>query len=112
MDSVATAMPTNLTPDDAQTVAPPPSKAEAVTTATAPSSIPDGVPAPGCAGASATGAGQARAQAVADCVVGWLKGEVQEFRDGAKREIDEFLVRFDRVRRALERFGPKVRSSE
>jgi hypothetical protein len=93
-------------------VAPPPSKPEAVTTAIAPSNIPDGVPAPGCAGASVTEAGQLRAQAVADCVVGWLKGEVQEFRDGAKREIDEFRAGFERVRRALQRFGSKARSSE
>jgi len=111
-DSVATVTPTNPTPDDAQTVAPPPSKPEAVTTAIAPSNIPDGVPAPRCAGASVTEAGQSRAQAVADCVAGWLKGEVQEFRDGAKREIDEFRAGFERVRRALQRFGSKVRSSE
>lgn len=111
-DSVATVTPTNPTPDDAQTVAPPPSKPEAVTTASAPSNIPDGVPAPGCAGASVTEAGQSRAQAVADCVVGWLKGEVREFRDGAKREIDELRAGFDRVRRALQRFGSKVPSSE
>jgi len=85
-DSVATVRPMNPTPDDAQTAAPPPSKREAVTTTTAPSNIPDGVPAPGCAVASVTEAGQSRAQAVTDCVVGWLKGEVQEFRDGAARD--------------------------
>jgi hypothetical protein len=30
----------------------------------------------------------------------------------AQREIDEFRAGFDRVRRALQRFGSKVRSSE
>jgi hypothetical protein len=49
---------------------------------------------------------------VAHCVVGWLKGEVLEFHDGAKREIDEFRAGFDKVRRALQRFGSRVRSSE
>jgi hypothetical protein len=111
-ESVAAVTPTNPTPNDAQTVGPPTSKPEAVTTAIAPSIIPNGGPAPGCPGASVTEAGQARAHAVADCVVGWLKGEVLEFHDGAKREIDEFRAGFDKVRRALQRFGSRVRSSE
>jgi len=118
-EAVSTVTPTNPTPDDPQTVTPPPSKPEAVTTAIAPPSIPDAGPGPGCSGASVTEAGQSRGghgqprhQAVADCVVGWLKGEVQEFRDGANREIGEFRAGFDRVRRALQWFGSKVRSSE
>ena len=49
---------------------------------------------------------------VADCVVGWLKGGVQDCRDGAKREIGEFRAGFDRLRRGLQRFGSKLRSSE
>jgi hypothetical protein len=114
---IATVTPTNRTPDDAHAVAPPPSKPEAVTAAVAPPDVPDAVPGPRCGGASIADAGQSRAghgqpksRAVADCVVGWLKGEVQEFRDGAKREIGEFRAEFDKLRRGLQRFGSKLRS--
>ena len=116
---IATVTPTNRTPDDAHAVAPPPSKPEAVTAAVVPPDVLDTVPGPRCGGASIAEAGQSRAghgqpksRVVADCVVGWLKGEVQEFRDGAKREIGEFRAGFDRLRRGLQRFGSKLRSSE
>jgi nicotinate-nucleotide--dimethylbenzimidazole phosphoribosyltransferase len=36
-----------------------------------------------------------------DRVASWLKGEVQEFRDGVKREIGEFSSGFDKVRGAI-----------
>jgi hypothetical protein len=116
---IATATPTNRTPDDAHAGKPPPSKPEAVTAAVAPPDVPDAVPGPGCGGASIAEPGQPRAghwqpksRVVADCVVGWLKGGVQDFRDGAKREIGEFRAAFDRLRRGLQRFGSKLRSSE
>jgi hypothetical protein len=38
---------------------------------------------------------------VAESVVSWLEGEVQEFHDGAKREIGEFRAGFEKVRRLL-----------
>jgi hypothetical protein len=115
----ATVTPTNRTPDDAHAVAPSPSKPEAVTAAVAPPDVPDTVPGPRCDGASIAEAGQSQAghgqpksRVVADCVVGWLKGGVQEFRDGAKREIGEFRAGLDRLRRGLQRFGSKLHSSE
>ena len=114
-ETVATVIPTSPMPDGVQTVAPPPSVPEAVTSPV----IPDARPKAGCGDALAAEAGQQRgdpgqwsSQAVTDCVVGWLKGEVQEFRSGAKREISEFRSGFDTVRRALQRLGSKVRSSE
>jgi hypothetical protein len=83
--------------------------------AKAPPNVFDAMPASGCGRASVTEAGPSRAdrgqprtQDVADCVAGWLKGEVDEFRDGVKREIEEFRSGFDRVRRTLQRFGSKV----
>jgi hypothetical protein len=106
-------------PDGAQTVALPPSVPEAVTAAVSSPAIPAARPKAGCgdalvaeAGQQRGGPGQRSSQAVTDCVVGWLKGEVQEFRSGAKREISEFRSGFDTVRRALQRLGSKVRSSE
>jgi hypothetical protein len=83
--------------------------------ATAPPDVRDAWPAPGCGRASVTeagyeeaGHGQPRTQGVANCVGGWLKGEVDEFRDGVKREIGEFRAGFDTVRRTLQRFCSKV----
>jgi hypothetical protein len=106
--SIATATPANPKPDDAQTVAPPPSKPEAVI---APASPPDGsdtVASAGSGGASTTEARQSQAghrqpkgRVVAESVVSWLEGEVQEFHDGAKREIGEFRAGFEKVRRLL-----------
>jgi hypothetical protein len=118
-ETVATVTPMSPTPDGAQTVALPPSVPEAVTAAATSPAIPDARPKAGCgdalvaeAGQQRGGPGQRSSQAVTDCVVGWLKGEVQEFRSGAKREISEFRSGFDTVRRALQRLGSKVRSSE
>jgi hypothetical protein len=115
LNSVATVTPTESMPDDAETVPPPTS----ITVAAPPPDVRDPVPAPGCGRASATEAGseeaahgQPRNQAVADCVARWLKGEVEEFRDGVKREIGEFRAGFDTVRRALQRFGSKVGSPQ
>ena len=53
-------------------------------------------------------AGERRAPAVADCVEGWVKGEVQEFRDGVTREIGEIRTGFDRFRRGVRDFGSKL----
>ena len=116
--SIATETPTSPTPDDPQTVPPPPLDMHGVAAA-APANVPDAAPGPGCAGGSVKEARQpraahtqARGQVVADCVVGWLKGEMQEFRDGMRREIDELRAGFDRVRGALQRLRSELRHSE
>jgi hypothetical protein len=67
---------------------------------------------PGILRAPSTPDGRTRGQAVSDCVGGWVKGEVQEFRDGVKREIGEFRAGFDRVRRGLRDLGSKLRGPE
>jgi hypothetical protein len=104
--SIATATPANPKPDDAQTVAPPPSQPEAVIAPAAPPNVADARA--GSGGASRTEAGQSRAgqgqpksQVVAESVISWLEGEVQGFRDAAKREIGEVRADFDKVRRDL-----------
>lgn len=118
-ETLATVTPTSATPDGAQTVAPPPSVLEPVTAAVTSPAIPDARTKQGCGDALIAvaarqpgGPGQRHSQAVTDCLAGWLKGEVQEFRSGAKREISEFRSGFDTVRRALQRLGSKVRNSE
>jgi hypothetical protein len=119
LDSAGDSTPAEPTLNDTQTVPPGTSRPEPVAVATVPSDVRDTVSAPGCAGPSVAEAGPSearhrapRSQAVADCVVGWLKGEVDEFRDGVKREIEEFRSGFDRVHRALQRFGSKVCSCQ
>jgi hypothetical protein len=120
LDSAGDVTPTEPTPNDPQAVPPPTSRPAPVAVARVPSDVRDAVSTSGgCAGPSVSEAGQPevsqgqpRNQAVADCVVGWLKGEVQEFRDGVKREIGEFRAGFDTVRRALQRFGSKVCSCQ
>jgi hypothetical protein len=114
-NSVSNVTPTEPIPDDAHSAPPPTSRPEPVTVATAPPDVRDAGPAPGCGRASVTeagyeeaGDGQPRTQGLANCVGGWLKGEVDEFRDGVKREIGEFRAGFDTVRRALQRFCSKV----
>ena len=42
-------------------------------------------------------------------VTGWLKGEVQEFRDGVTREIDDFRSGWDTLRRRARQLGGKLR---
>ena len=107
--SIATVTPANPKPDDAQTVAPPPSKREAVIAQAAPPNVPDAVARAGSGGTSITEAGQSRAghrqpknRAVTESVVNWLE-EVQEFRDAAKREIGEFHAGVDKVLSCLAR---------
>ena len=106
--SIATATPANPKPDDAQTVASPPSKPEAVIAPAAPPEGSDTVARAGSGGASTTEAGQSQAghrqptgRVVAESVISWLEGEVQGFRDAAKREIGEVRADFDKVRRDL-----------
>jgi len=82
----------------------PPSTSEPLTVAAAPSEVRDAVPASRCGGV--------RSQVVANCVIGWLKDEIQEFRDGAKREIGEFRAGFATVRRVLRQFGSKIHNSQ
>jgi hypothetical protein len=53
------------------------------------------------AGQSRAGHWQPKSRVVAESVVSWLEGEVQEFRDAAEREIGEFRAGFDKVRRHL-----------
>jgi hypothetical protein len=107
--SIATVTSANPKPEDAQTVAPPPSKPEAVIAPAAPPNVPDAVARAGSGGTSITEAGQSRAghrqpknRAVAESVVNWLE-EVQEFRDAAKREIGEFHAGVDKVLSCLAR---------
>ena len=104
--SIATVTPANPKPDDAQTVAPPPSKPEAAIATAAPPNVAD--TRAGSDEASRTEAGQSRAgqaqpkgRVVAESVISWLEGEVQVFRDAAKREIGEVRADFDKVRRDL-----------
>jgi len=106
--SIATATPANPKPDDAQTVASSPSKPEAVIAPASPPNGSDTVASAGSGGASTTEAGESQAgprqpkgRVVAESVVSWLEGEVQEFHDGAKREIGEFRAGFEKVRRLL-----------
>jgi hypothetical protein len=106
--SIATTTPANPKPDDAQTVASPPSKPEAVIAPASPPNSSDTVASAGNGGASTTEAGQSQAGhrqpkggVVAESVVSWLEGEVQGFRDAAKREIGEVRADFDKVRRDL-----------
>jgi hypothetical protein len=47
-----------------------------------------------------------------ECAKGWFEGEVQEFRDGVKREVGEFRAGFDKVRQGLQRLGSKFRGAE
>ena len=105
--SIATVTPANPRPDDAQTVAPPLSKPEAVIATTAPPNVPDA--SAGSGGASMTEAGQSwashrqpKSRVVAESVVSWLE-EVQEFRDAAKREIGGFHAGVDKVLSCLAR---------
>src|SRR5262245_33620648 len=49
--------------------------------------------------------GRTRTQRVADCVGGWVKGEAREFRDGVKRNFDEFRGGIDKVGRGLQWLG-------
>lgn len=106
--SIATATPANPKPDDAQTVASPPPKPEAVIAPALPPNGSDTVASAGSGGASTTEAEQSQAgqrqpkgRVVAESIVSWLEGEVQEFHDGAKREIGEFRAGFEKVRRLL-----------
>jgi hypothetical protein len=118
-ETSATVTPTSPAPEGAQPVPRPPSVLEPATAAVTSPAIPDARTKPGCGDALVAeaaqqrgGPGQRHSQAMTDCLVGWLKGEVQEFRSGAKREISEFRSGFDTVRRALQRLGSKVRSTE
>lgn len=108
--SVASVIPANPKPDDAQTVASPPSKPEAVIAPAAPPNGSDTVARAGSGGASTTEAGQSQAghrqptgRVVAESVISWLEGAVQGFRDAAKREIGEFHAGFDKVLSCLAR---------
>ena len=61
------------------------------------------------AGHDSSADGLARTRRIADCVGGWLEGEVQEFRDGFNRELEEFRAGLDKVGRGLEWLGGKLR---
>jgi len=113
--SIGSATSTNPKPDDPQTVAPPPPESEAIPTAVTPPNVPDAVPREGYSGASVAQRpeapyGEPKRRAAADSVAVWLKGEVQEFRDGVEHEVRDFRAGVERLRRALERFGPGRRS--
>lgn len=104
--SIATVTPANPKPDDAQIVAPPPSKPEAAIATAAPPNVADtragsGEASRTEAGQSRAGQGQPKSRVVGESVISWLEGEVQGFRDAAKREIGEVRADFDKVRRDL-----------
>jgi hypothetical protein len=89
-------------------VASPPSKPEAVIAPAAPPNGSDTVARAGSGGASTAEAGQSQAghrqptgRVAAESVISWLEGEVQGFRDAAKREIGEVRADFDKMRRDL-----------
>jgi hypothetical protein len=50
------------------------------------------------AAAESGGAGAMAPPTVRERVTSWAKGEVQEFRDGVKREINEFHSRYEKIR--------------
>jgi len=56
--------------------------------------------------------GRPRSQRVAGCVGGWFRSQTQELRDGVKREADDFRGGVDRVGRALQWLGSKLRRPE
>jgi len=56
--------------------------------------------------------GRSRRQRVVDRVGGWLEGEAQEFRDGTRREVENFRAGFDRLGRGLSSLGGKLRRSD
>jgi hypothetical protein len=110
--------PDNPPPGERPAMAPPPS--EPGPQAVAATSLPDGAQRPTCARDADVAetarplADRARtsAQAVRECVGGWLEGEVQEFRDGVKREVGEFRAGFDKVRRGLRGLGSILRGAD
>jgi hypothetical protein len=46
---------------------------------------------------------------VSDRAKGWLRGELQEFRDGVKREIDDARVGYRTMRRGVEQLRSRLR---
>jgi hypothetical protein len=113
---------TDAPPSPASTAAPadvppaaPPTPSQPATGPVA-TSAPETAPRPACGPEvlrrPRTPDGRTRGQAVADCVGGWVKGEVQEFRDGVKREIGEFRTGYDRLRRGLRDLGSRLSGSE
>jgi hypothetical protein len=109
-ESIASATSTNPKPDDTRMVASPPESA-ATTLGVTPPNVPDAGPKEGYGGASVAqqpGAAAHRGpkrRAPADSVRVWLKGEVQEFRDGVEHEVREFRAGVERLRRTLEPFS-------
>ena len=61
---------------------------------------------------TAADAAGSRGRRVVDCVGGWVQGQAREARDGVRREIDDFRNGVDRVGRALQWLGGKLRRPE
>lgn len=61
------------------------------------SSVPP-MPAPTEVAAPSGGAVAVAPPTVRERVTSWAKGEVEEFRDGVKREVDEFRSEYEKIR--------------
>jgi hypothetical protein len=91
-------------PDVAAGVAPTPEPPVPVTSMEPPIDIREpqvGTPAPAAAATAPP--------RVPESVAGWVEGEVQEFRDGIKREIGDFRAGYEVVRRRVRDLGSKLR---
>jgi len=67
---------------------------------------------PPCGDVTADDGTKSGGRHVADCVGGWIQGQAREARDGVHREIDDFRNGVDRVGRALQWLGRKLRRPE
>ncbi len=65
-----------------------------------------------CGDATAADGTRSQGRRGVDCVGGWVQGQAQEARDGVRREIDDFRDGVDRVGRALQWLGRKLRRPE
>jgi Meckel syndrome type 1 protein len=65
-----------------------------------------------CGDATADDGTRSQGRRGVDCVGGWVQGQAQEARDGVRREIDDFRDGVDRVGRALQWLGRKLRRPE
>jgi hypothetical protein len=49
---------------------------------------------------------------VSDRVARWANGEIQEFRNGAKRGIDDFRSGWEKVRRGIDALRSRLRGAD
>jgi len=95
------------TPDASAAIAEPPAPPVVTEEPSPPDRVPTtSAPEPPTAaraGETAVGAATGRRTPLRDRVGRWLRGEAEAFRDGVKREIDEFRSGVEKVRRILRR---------